>query len=134
MRYGKVGLQLGAHQRYYISRCEEHQSIQLTITVVGNDTESAQERKELIDDIPKLLDDIMLLFMPAIREKATTLFHCPLCTTLNDLHITLEDVCSGDTIYCPNASNDDDVPHEYYNNLLSIEPGNLYILDMSLLQ
>ena len=124
MRYGKIGLKLGAHQKYYISRCEEHQSIQLTITMIGNDTKSAQERKELIDDISKLLSEIMKLFMPAKRETATILFHCPLCTTL---HITIEEVCSGETIYCSNASNaadddDDDVitvPPEYYNNLLS---------------
>ena len=34
-----MGLQLGHHQKYYISRCEEKQSIQLTITVKGDDEE-----------------------------------------------------------------------------------------------
>ena len=33
MRYGKIGLKLGAHQKYYISQCEEKQSVKLTITV-----------------------------------------------------------------------------------------------------
>ena len=46
MRYGKMGSQLGANQKYYISRCEEKQSIQLTITVVGDDKEDVEERKK----------------------------------------------------------------------------------------
>ena len=124
MRYGKVGLKLGAHQKYYISRCEENQSIQLTITVTRNDIKSAQERKELIVDISQLLSDIMKLFMPAMRERPTILLHCPLCTTL---HVTLEEVCSGEIIYCSNASNADDdvtaVPLEYYNTFLPIRAG-----------
>ena len=124
MRYGKVGLQLGGYQIYYISQCEKYQSIQLTITVVGFDTKSAQERKELIDDISQLLDDIMKLFMPAIKERPTILFHCPLCTIL---HITQEHVCSGKAIYCANGPKVVNVPLEYYNNLLPTKPGNLYI-------
>ena len=36
MRHGKVGLQLGADQKYYISRCEK-KSIQLTITMPVRD-------------------------------------------------------------------------------------------------
>ena len=50
-----MGLQLGRHQKYYISQFEEKQSIQLTISAVGDDGESIRERRELIDkviDIP----------------------------------------------------------------------------------
>ena len=129
MRYGKVRLQLGGHQIYYISQCEEYQSIQLTITVVGFDTKSAQERKELIDDISQLLDDIMKLFMPAIKERPTILFRCPLCTIL---HITQKDVCSGEAIYCANGPKGVCVPPEYYNNLLPTKPGNQYICTLSI--
>ena len=117
LRYGKVGLQLGAHQKYYISQCEEKKSIQLTITVVGNDAKSVEERKKLIDNIYQQLDEIMKLFMPAIKKRPKILFPCPFCTTL---HITLEDVSMGSTIYCTNASDVEiAVNPEYYGNLLS---------------
>ena len=115
MRYGKIGLQLGAHQKYYISKCEKKHSIQLTITVVGNDSKSSKERKELIDDIAQMMDDIMKLFMPTVSERAVILFPCPLCTTL---HITMDDLCSGNTIYCAKSS-DDAVPFEFYHKLLT---------------
>ena len=142
MRYGKVALELEDNQTYYISQCENHQSIKLTITVVGydtksalegieliNDTKSAQERKELIDDVSQLLDDIMKLFMPAIKERPTVWFHCPLCTSL---HITQKDVCSGKAIYCVRGPKVAYVPPGYYNNLLPTKPGNLYIYTLSI--
>ena len=88
MRYGKVGLQLGHHQKYYISRCEEKQSIQLTITVKGDDMRSVRERRGLIDDVTQLLDDIMKVFMREVK-KPTLMVPCPLCPTL---HITLRSV------------------------------------------
>ena len=121
MRYGKIGLQLGANQKYYISRCEEKHSIQLKITVVGYDLPSVQERKELIDNISQMLDNIMKLFMPAVHSRPAVLLPCPLCPTL---HITQDEVCSGNTIYCSNAS-DDVVPPEYYRNFISTKSGNL---------
>ena len=100
MRHGKVGLQLGHHQKYYINRCEEKQSIQLTITVVGDDK---RERRELIDNVAQLLDDIMKVFMPEVK-KPTLMVPCPLCPIL---HITLSEVSTGDTIFCPLS---DDAP------------------------
>ena len=96
MRHGKVGLQLGRHQKYYISRCEEKQSIQLTITVVGDDMTSIRERRQLIDDVTQLLCDIMKVFMPEAK-KPTLLVPCPLCPIL---HIPLSDVSTGKTIFC----------------------------------
>ena len=96
MRHGKVGLQLGRHQKYYISRCEEKDSIQLTITVVGDDMISVRERRELIDHVTQLLDDIMKVFMPEVK-KPMLMIPCPLCPIL---HITLSEVSSGDTIFC----------------------------------
>ena len=122
MRYGKIGLQLGAKQKYYISRCEEKHSIQLTITVVGNNLPSIEERKELIDNITQMLDNIMKLFMPAVHSRPAILLSCPLCPTL---HITLNQVYSGNTIYCANASDDVDVvPPEYYSNFISTKSGS----------
>ena len=122
MRYGKVGLQLGDHQKYYISRCEEKQSIQLTITVVGNDKNSIHERNELIDYISQQLDSIMKLFMPAVENRPAVLFPCPLCSTL---HITLKEVRKGSTIFCPKRL-DTAVSPEHFGNLLSTKPGNVH--------
>jgi len=46
-RHGKVGLQLGVHQNYYIGRCQEKSSIQLTITMAArDDVKSAEERTD----------------------------------------------------------------------------------------
>ena len=116
LRHGKVGLQLGSHQKYYISHCEEKKSIQLTITAVGDDVDSVEERRELIDDVTRLLDDVMKVFMPAAK-RPIPFVPCPLCPTL---HVLLSDVCSGDTIFCPH-SNDAAIPTGYYSNL-SIGP------------
>ena len=109
-----MGSQLGADQKYYISRCEEKQSIQLTITVVGDDEEHIEERRNLIDDVVKLLDDIMKVFMPATKERPSLLIPCPFCPKL---HIPLDDTCSGKTIICAEA-NDKSLPRDYYNDLL----------------
>ena len=74
----------------------------------------------------KMMDDIMKLFMPTVSERAAILFHCPLCTTL---HITMDEVCSGSTIYCAKSSSDDAVPPEFYCNLLP--KGNLTFVTSS---
>ena len=116
MRHGKMGSQLGVDQKYYISRCEEKQSIQLTITVVGDDEEHNEERKNLIKDITKLLDDIMKEFMPATKERPSLLIPCPFCPKL---HILLDDACSGKAIFCPN-DDDKPLPYDYYSDLLRV--------------
>ena len=116
MRHGKVGLQLGAHQKYYVCRCEEKQSIQLTITVVGNDAKCVRERTDLIDDVTKLLDGIMKVFMPAARRPALFIS----CNKCSKLHITIKQVRDGDTVFCP-SSTDDSPMCNYYSDLLSIE-------------
>ena len=112
MRHGKVGMQLGARQKYYISRCEEKQSIQLTITVGGSGWSCIQERSELIDDVYKLLIDIMKVFMPAAK-KPTLFVPCPWCSIL---HITLKQVYDGNCIFCP-LSGDDSELGDYYSDL-----------------
>ena len=107
-----MGLQLGHHQKYYISRCEEKQSIQLTITVKGDDRRSVEERRELIDDVTHLLDDIMKVFMREVK-KPTLMVPCPLCPIL---HITLTEVSTGHTVFCP-QSNDASLASDYYSDL-----------------
>ena len=114
MRYGKMGSQLGADQKYYISRCEEKHSIQLTITVVGSDKEHTEERKNLIDDINNILHDIVKMFMPAEKEAPLLRIPCPLCSKL---HIRLDQASSGKAIFCINAG-DKRLPHGYYSELL----------------
>ena len=116
LRHGKVGLQLGSHQKYYVNHCEEKKSIQLTITAVGDDVDSVEERRELTNAVTRLLDDVMKVFMPAAK-RPIPFVPCPLCSTL---HVLLSDVCSGDTIFCPH-SNDAAIPTGYYGNL-SIGP------------
>lgn len=113
MRHGKIGLQLGFHQKYYISRCDEKQSIQLTITVAGDDIKCIHERSELIENVTKMLNSIMKVFMPAAK-RPVLFIPCPLCSTL---HITLKQLYEGYTMFCP-LSGDDSVLHGYYSDLL----------------
>ena len=88
---------------------------------MGDDVDSVQERRELIDDVTKLLDDVMKVFMQAAK-RPILFVPCPLCPTL---HVLLSDVCSGDTIFCPH-SNDTSLPTGYYSDLstggLSVMP------------
>ena len=112
MRHGKVALQLGHHQKYYISRCKEKESIKLTITVVGDDMASVRERKELIDNVNQFLCKIMKAFMPEAK-KPILMISCALCYKL---HITLDEVYSGTTIFCP-THNDASLPSGFYGEL-----------------
>ena len=73
---------------------------------------SVKERRQLIDDVTKLLDDIMKVFMPEVK-KPLLMVPCPLCPIL---HITLSDVSTGDTIYCA-QSDDAAVLPGYYGDL-----------------
>jgi len=102
MRHGKVALKMGTHQKYYISHCEEKHSIQLTITVVGNDVPSIQERRELIDNVNKMLNDVMKVFMPAAVQPVLFV-PCPRCPIL---HITFSEVCAGGISYCSTFEED----------------------------
>ena len=113
MRHDKVGLQLGADQKYYISRCKEKSSIQLTIVVSGSDEKHTEERNNLIDYIYQSLTNIMNLFMPAAKDGLSLFVPCAWCS---ELHIELHDLDSNDTIFCPN--NDDKcLPPSYYGDL-----------------
>ena len=113
MRQGKIGSQLGLDQKYYISQCEGKQSIQLTITMVGDDKKHIEERRNLINDVKKSLDEIMKMFMSASKERPSLLIPCPYCPVL---HILLDDVCNNKTIFCP-LTNDRPLPHGYYSDL-----------------
>ena len=115
MRRYKMGSQLGSDQKYYISRCKDNHSIQLTITVVGDDEEHIKERRDLINDITKILDDIMKMFMPATKERPSLLIPCPFCSVL---HVSLNDACSAKTMFCPFTDDDKPLPRDYYRDLL----------------
>ena len=118
-----MGLQLGSYQKYYISRCEEKKSIQLTITMpVRDDVKSGEERKELVDDIAGLLDDIIKVFMPTLKKRPVLLVPCTNCPTL---HITIDEVRSGKGIFCSNVDGDVDLPPGYYGDLLPHGSHNL---------
>ena len=116
MRHGKVGLQLGADQVYYISQCEEKKSIQLTITMSVRDHVKSGGNCLMtpLDDITRLLDDIMKVFMSAVKKRPVLLVPCPNCPTL---HINLDEVCTGKSIFCSCKAGDVKVPHGYYGDL-----------------
>ncbi|XP_065902871.1 uncharacterized protein [Dysidea avara] len=113
MRHCKVGLQLGNSQKYYISQYEldQRQGVQLTITADNNETNSVQERWELIQYIDQQLHDIITVFMPA-EKKPKKCIPCPHCTKI---HILFDAI--GTTIYCP-FNDDKKVPINYYTDLL----------------
>ena len=72
-------------------------------TVAGDEVKCIQERAKLIEIITKLLNDIMRVFMPAVK-RPVLFISCPLCSTF---HITLKQLlCEGYTIYCPLSSDD----------------------------
>ena len=124
MRHGKVGLKLGAHQKYYISRCEEKQSIQLTITVAGNDAESVKERSEIIKEVAAMLGRIMKVFMPAAKSPDIMI---P-CSKCDKLHIELKHVRGRETIYCP-SYDDNPLADGYYSDLLSAVGKKIILID-----
>jgi len=112
-----VGLRLGAHQIYYISHCEEKGSIQLTITLPeSDDLSSVQERRELINDITKSLNDILKEFLPTVQKRPIRFVPCPHCPML---HVTLSDISTGNSIFCA-TSNDTRLPDNYYDDLLDL--------------
>ena len=78
---------------------------------------SAGERMELIDDVTQLLDDIMKVLMREVK-KPTQMVPCPLCPIL---HITLSEVSTGDTIFCP-RSGDAELPLGYHGDLGPDDP------------
>jgi len=113
MRHGKVGLQLGANQKYYISRYDvgQTQGVKLTVTVDNSDENSIQERWDLIQYIDQQLNDIMKVFMPAEKQPLKYI-PCPHC---KNIHIPFSKV--GTTNYCA-FNGDKKVPSSYYSELM----------------
>ena len=111
MRHGKIGLKLGAHQKYYISRCE--------------DAKCVKERSEIINDVAEMLDRIMEVFMPPAKSPDIMI---P-CSKCNNLHIELKHVRGRETIYYP-SSIDDDSPlaDDYYTDLLCAVGKTIFIV------
>ena len=74
---------------------------------------SVRQRRELIDDVTQLLKEIMMVFMREVK-KLTLMVPCPLCPIL---HITLSEVTTGDTIFCPRSDDDHKLSLGYYGDL-----------------
>ena len=123
MRHGKVGLRLGASQKYYVSRYEDGQTqgIQLTITTVGDDVNSLQERWGLIQFVDQQLNKIMEVFMPA-EKKPFKYIPCSHCTII---HILFDMI--GTPICCP-FKEDKKVPANYYTDLLPADKSSEMII------
>ncbi|XP_065901124.1 cyclic GMP-binding protein C-like isoform X2 [Dysidea avara] len=121
MRHSKVGLRLGASQKYYVSRYEDGQTqgVQLTITTVGDDVNSLQERWGLIQFVDQQLNKIMEVFMPA-EKKPFKYIPCSHCTII---HILFDMI--GTPICCP-FKEDKEVPANYYTDLLPADKSNYY--------
>jgi len=85
---------------------------------VRNDKNCAQERKELVDDIKMMLDNIMKVFMPAVKKRPVLLVPCPKCPKL---HITLDEVCCGNTIFCSATGVTEQFSGHYCDVLLPVE-------------
>jgi len=82
----------------------------------NDDLTSAQERRELINDITKLLDDILKEFLPTVQKRPIRFVPCPYCPIL---HVTLSDISTGNSIFCA-TSNDTRLPDNYYDDLLDL--------------
>ena len=67
----------------------------------------------------------MKVFMPTVKKRPVLLVPCPNCPTL---HITLDEVCSGNTIFCTAPLcryYGDLLPHESHD--LTTLPGEIII-------
>ena len=105
----------GTNQKYYFSKYEDGQTqcVQLTITAVGDDAESIQERWALVQFVDQQLHNIMEVFMLA-QHKPLLYIPCPQCT-----HIQIKFDTIGTPICCP--FKDKKVPKNYCIDILPLE-------------
>ena len=64
------------------------------ITVVGDDKERTKERRNLINDVKKSLDDtcIMKIFMVATKDRSSLMIPCPFCCVLH-MPLVVKKIC-----------------------------------------
>ena len=109
---------LGDDQYYYISLCEDQDSICLIMVSdesaeSGNDT-GFEERRKLVHDFEKALINIVksLSKSPEEIQLPTAYIPCPRC---NELHLLLEFVCSKRALRCRTK-----LPLGYYSDLKGV--------------
>jgi len=104
---------LGRDQLYYVSLCEDHNSIRLAITPDEDGivkSRSLQERWKLIDDFTAKLKETTKAFMPA-SELPQCYVPCSQCS---DLHLKLDGIRSTDKpLRCFKGK----LPEDYYSDI-----------------
>jgi len=108
-----IKLVLGRHQLYYVSLCEDYDSIRLAITPDEDKivtTESLQERWDLIEYFNDKLMETVKAFMPA-SSLPQRYIPCNKCHKL--LHLKLDDIRKSDKpLHCCGK-----LPKDYYSDL-----------------
>ena len=108
-----IKLVLGRDQLYYVSLCEDDDSIRLAITPDKNITLtplSYQERWNLIEYFNTKLMEIVKTFMPASHPP---LRYIP-CSNCSKLHLKLDDIRESDRpLHCVHGRLEED----YYSDL-----------------
>ena len=113
---------LGRDQLYYVSLCEDHDSIRLAITPDEDGKvkpQSLQERWRLIEDFNAKLIETTKTYMPA-SELPLRYVPCSQCT---DLHLRLDDIRATDK---PLRCSEGKLPDDYYSDLRQYH-GKAYI-------
>lgn len=90
-----IKLVLGSEQLYYVSLCEDHDSIRLAITPDDNVTvtlKGFQERWKLVEDFNFKLVETVRTYMPA-SNLPQRYIPCSKCTKL---HLKLDDIRKND--------------------------------------
>ena len=108
-----IKMVLGYDHLYYVSLCEKHHSIKLTITPDNGSTvtsQGCQERCKLVEEFNSKLLETVKAFIPASRPPQCYI-PCRLCAKL---HLKL-DIIRADyrPLHCFNGR----LPEDYYNDL-----------------
>ena len=115
---------LGHDQLYYVSLCEDHDSIRLAITpdedgIVSR--EGLQERWKLIDEFDAKLMKAVETFIPK-SDVPQCFIPCSLCP---HLHLKLHDIRADDKpIRCSKGK----LPEDYYSDLRQQQGSSMLII------
>ena len=118
-----IKLVLGHDQLYYVSLCEDYDSIRLAITPDISKTVTSrgfQERWVLIEDFNTKLMETVKTFMPASDppQRYIPCYHCP------KLHLKLDDIRKGDRpLHCVHGRLDEG----YYRDLRKYQGNHLIV-------
>ena len=118
-----IKLVLGHDQLYYVSLCEDYDSIRLAITPDISKTVTSrgfQERWALIEDFNIKLMETVKTFMPASDppQRYIPCYRCP------KLHLKLDDIRKGDRpLHCVHGRLDEG----YYRDLRKYQGNHLIV-------